>query len=126
MSILDRLPEDSELKGEHVTFYTRFLFGTLFAYIISSALYDATFIPDSILVVVALFFLVFWLGMPIALRRDKRYVAEHSEWNPSRVYYLGFLPGYLGLGVLAYYLYKRTKTFDDGGELAEIDEELTP
>lgn len=125
MSLLDRLPEDSELKGEHVTAYTRFLFGTLLAYIVTSAIYDTTFLPEPILAAVAIVFLVFWLGMPLALRRDKRYVAEHSEWNPSWVYYLGFLPGYLGLGVLAYYLYKRTKTFDDGGELEDIDDEVT-
>lgn len=126
MSLLDRLPEDSHLKGEHVTFYTRFLFGTLFAYIISSAVYDATFLPDYILAPIGMFFLVFWLGMPIALRRDKRYVSEHSDWTPSRAYYLGFLPGYLGLGVLVYYLYKRAKKFDNPDPEDIEDDELTP
>lgn len=111
--LLDALPEDSPLKGEHVTFYTRFLFGTVFAYLMSFTIFEVPFIPEPVLNIAAVIFVVFWLGMPIALRRDKRYVAEHADWNPSTAYYLGFLPGYLGLGIVGYYLYKRNEKFEE-------------
>ena len=62
-----------------------------------------------ILIVNAVIFLVFWIGFPFALHKDRKYMKKNFDWESSKLYYLGFLPSYIGLIFVLGYLYERDK-----------------
>lgn len=107
-----------DFDSEHATRPAKFL---LFAATLYLAVGVVEFLPAVFAVLLGLAFLVFWLGVPVALYKDRRYVRGHTDWNPSKAYYLGFLPGYLGVGALLLYLHRRQAAFDR----SEVDEEAT-
>lgn len=52
--------------------------------------------------------------------KDRKVVRNSTEWSPSRLYYLGFVPSFIGAAVILYYLYKRNKFV---GEQEQQDKE---
>lgn len=105
MSAKTEIADVLNMPSEDVTRSYLFLTGTLVMYLVAGAI---TVLPSPADLVFALVFLVFWLGCPIALYFDRKHVAKTSEWTPSKLYYFGFLPGYLGVAAVGYYLYKRS------------------
>lgn len=97
------------MEPESMTESFMFIMGTFLFYLL---VLGAEILPGPAGAAIALAFFVFWLGYPVALHYDRKYVAENSEWRPSRWYYLGFLPGYLGLVFVGYYVYKRREKFE--------------
>lgn len=110
MGVRANIAESLGMPVDAVTRSFMFVLGTLIVYL---AVGGIEFIPFPADMVFALLFIVFWLGYPVALHYDKKYVAQHSSgWTPSKWYYLGFLPGYLGLVFVGYYVYKRKDAFN--------------
>lgn len=104
MTVKEDLADAFEMHPTAVTVSYLFLVGTFFVY---AGIGILQILPFPLAVVFGVIFVVFWLGYPIALYYDRKYVAEQSDWNPSRLYYLGILPGYRGLAAVGHYLYKR-------------------
>lgn len=108
MGLKQNLADSWDIERSSVTNSMLFLLGTACVYLLSGVV---QYLPDLGGLVFAAVFVVFWLGFPFALHYDKRFVSENSDWRPSRLYYFGLLPSYLGLAVVGIYLYKRREAF---------------
>lgn len=104
MDVLD-IREVLAIKNGNFTYAYLFLLGTSMVYL-SSMGYN--YVRQSMADVNLVLFVFFWLGYPIALYFDKKFVTKNSDWSPSKAYYIGFVPT-LGLVVIAYYIQKRQK-----------------
>lgn len=100
---------------EYATRWSKALFATAMVYLLASSitvLPEGYLIADLIIVLTALSFLVLWLGFPYILYKDRKQIFNNTDWNPSKLYYFGFLPSILGAIVILVYLYRRNKTFE--------------
>jgi hypothetical protein len=87
----------------------KFIWGTLLLYIALPAITRIPGLPSLAFIPLTVLFLVFWLGFPYAFHKDKQYVQERYEWEPSKLYYLGVLPSIIGIVFVLGYLYEREK-----------------
>lgn len=105
MSVKEEIADVLKMKPADITKSYLFLTGTLLLYAGAGVIPIA---PSPFALPLVVLFLIFWIGAPIAIYYDRRHVKNTSEWTPSKLYYFGFLPGYLGIAIIGYYLYKRT------------------
>lgn len=90
----------------------RFIQVTVFVYLISTIVFRIPSLPEPAVISASLIFLVFWLGFPYALHKDRQYVSEKYGWDSSKWHYLGFLPSIVGIIFIVNYLYKRDKNIE--------------
>ena len=101
-------------RGESATKWSKLLYVTALLYLVSGGV---TALPsggvfDALLLVVALAFLACWLPFPLWLYKDRGRVTADTDYEPSKLYYLGWLPGYLGVVAVFLYLHRRGKAYD--------------
>lgn len=108
MDLRQNLANSWGMEKESLTNSFLFITGTLLLYI---AALGVNVLPYPINYLVAFLFFIFWLGYPIAFYYDRKYVSRESDWTPSRWFYFGFVPGLLGVILVAYYVYKRNDKF---------------
>lgn len=124
----DPPPLQTASRGAHATLASRVLVITSMAYLASGAI---TLLPsgglfDVAALLAALVFLALWLPFPVWLYLDRQRVRADTDYDPSKAYYLGWLPGYLGVGAILLYLYRRGKAYnrlDDDPEPTPAAEE---
>ena len=66
---------------------------------------------DLLVTGLALAFLAIWVPFPYWLHVDRRRVAEATDYTPSTLYYLGWLPGPVGLSILLVYIHRRMRAY---------------
>lgn len=106
---------EHNVSTENATRWSKILFATAMLYLLASSM---TAFPESnellniILAIIAFIFLGLWISFPYVLYKDRKQMFKETEWNPSKLYYFGFLPSPIGAAVILLYLYRRNKLFD--------------
>lgn len=106
-------------NGENATRYSKFLWLTASLYLTSGivSLVPENRIGDSFVLVWFIAFLVCWVPFPYWLYKDRQRTASETDYTPSKAYYVGWFPGYLGVLAIGVYLYYRGKAY------AKVDED---
>jgi len=111
MGTFDEFGENTQaaVRGESATLWSRLLYATAILYLVSGgvALLPSGGFFDVVLGLFALAFLACWLPFPLWLYKDRKRVREETDYRPSKLYYLGWLPGYLGVAAIFLYLHRR-------------------
>lgn len=90
----------------------RFIQATAFVYLLSLVFFQASNLPNPVVLLGGLIFMIFWLGFPYALYKDRIYLSREYGWESSKLHYLGFLPSIIGLLFILNYLWKRDKNVE--------------
>lgn len=128
MGTFDELGENTQaaIRGESATVWSKLLYATALLYLVSGgvALLPSGGVFDVVLGLFALAFLACWLPFPLWLYKDRKRVHEETDYRPSKLYYLGWLPGYLGVAAIFLYLHRRGRAYGrQPGDEMENEEE---
>lgn len=113
----DRDPYESNLQtameGWAANTWSKVLVATFLVYIMLGGI---TVLPEGgVFDLLGLLFLgafvVCWIPFPIWLYNDRKRVVEETDYSPSKLYYLGWLPSYLGAGAIVIYLHRRGEAY---------------
>ena len=106
---------EHNVQTEHATIWSIGVFATAMLYLMVGGIgiLPSGLLFDIISGILAISFICAWLPFPYVLYKDRKYVTEQTDWSPSKAYYFGWLPSYLGVAVLLLYLYRRDKTFEN-------------
>lgn len=89
--------------------WSKLLALTFFAYV---AVGGVALVPsggafDTLRLVLLGIFTAFWVPFPVWLYMDRKRVLAETDYSPSKLYYLGWLPSYLGAPFVILYLAQR-------------------
>lgn len=117
---------EHNLTTKHATKWSKLLLVLALVYVSSGAIavLPQNIIFDLIAVLWLLAFIVTWLPFPYILYKDRKQSVKETDWSPSKAYYLGWLPGYIGIIAVFMYLARRNEAYEQV-ETGEVETQET-